>query len=72
MSAGFLDLKHDEWLGATTGDFWYAQAQGPGYTMALEVTNQDRLPVQVVLSNWHPGGGISVWDISSVVIARAT
>jgi hypothetical protein len=70
MSAGILDLLHDEWLGGETANFWYAQAQGPGYVMAVQIKSQEQLPVQVVLSNWSPSGGSSAWTVSSVVIAR--
>jgi hypothetical protein len=68
MSLGVLDLANEKWLDGSTGNFWYGQSQGRGFVMDIKITNNKRTPVQVVLSNWRPGGGSSLWDISSVAI----
>ncbi|GEM_PF-5425614 len=72
LSIGALDLRHDDWLGGATGNFWYGQAQGGSYVMAVPVANPARAWVKVVLANWHPGGGTSTWDIESVAVVPAS
>ena len=70
LSTGLLDLADDEWLDGTVGDFWYGQVQGKGFVMALDITASANVPVQIVLSNFAPDGGSSVWDISDVALVR--
>jgi hypothetical protein len=70
LSAGLLDVAHDVWLGGSTGDFWYGQAQGKDFVMAINVTATASVHVQVVLANFAPEGGTSVWDLSALKILR--
>jgi hypothetical protein len=68
LSLGVLDLAHNIWLGSVA-DFWYGQVQDRDTVMVLDITAKERVPVRVVLSNFAPDGGSSMWELSAVTLA---
>jgi len=71
ISIGVLDTSSNTWVGAP-GNFWSGESQGSGFGMVVNVTVARTTPVEVILSNWRPNGGQSVWRLFSMELARVS